>query len=126
MFQINQTIEQFNATKIDILSTIDDMSAATFKALTSKKAQAIYKMTMFLVVATIVVIALGLFAAAKLVWVTHRPQVITIALYGKTQVKRAIVFTRQQLAQWRAVARRRVAMEWQSAIGLWSVAVRGY
>jgi hypothetical protein len=136
MFQINRQIEQFQATKIDVISTIGllpeifgaigDMTAATFKALTSRKAQAIYKMAMFLVVATIVVIAFGLFAAAKLAWATHRPQVIAISLYGKAQAKRSVIFSRQQLAQWQAVARRRVSVEWQSTIGLWPLAVRGY
>lgn len=75
----------------------------TIAALTSPKAQQIYKSIITTIVLAVVVIALGLTKAAKYHWASVQPQ---------------LPIVRQKAQAWVKRGRDRLALEYQSMVGL--------
>ena len=95
-----------------------ELGKLTWAALTSEKAQHIYKSVLLAIVLTMAVIGIGLAKAAQHYWAEFKPVGAIVIAYTTDQDKKRVQIARAILQEWRRVATQRIAFEWQTLIEL--------
>jgi hypothetical protein len=90
----------------------------TWAALTSEKAQHVYRSVLLAIVLTMAVIGIGLAKAAQHYWAEFKPVGSIVIAYTTDQAKKRARVARAVLQEWRRVTTQRIAFEWQTLIEL--------
>lgn len=108
-----------------VLDMASKIATKTIEALTSEKAQAVYRFILTAIGLTVAVFVLFGLATIKAYREYARPAGTIVLAYGADKVRQGVRWSREQLAQWRAEVRRRMAAEWANAMALAMFAWQG-
>lgn len=96
-----------------------EVGKLTWVALSSEKAQHVYRSILLAIVLTMAVIGIGLAKAAQHYWAEWvKPCGSILIAYTTDQAKKRVQIARAILQEWRRVATQRIAFEWQTLIEL--------
>jgi hypothetical protein len=108
-----------------VLDVASKVTTKTIEVLTSEKAQTVYRFIITAIGLTVALFVLFGLAAIKAHREYARPAGAIVLSYGGDKARQGIRWGREQLAQWRAEVRRRMAIEWANAASLAMFAWQG-